>query len=124
MELMRRRTLPEGLLGKAIDYALKRWEALTRFVDDGVLEIDSNFVENSIRPSASAKRIFCSSGIPRLGSAALSFIRCWAVAAAKDSTRSIISRIYLTACPRPRSPRSRISPQERGPNQRTESFTV
>jgi hypothetical protein len=31
MELVRRRTLPQGLLGKAIDYALKRWEALTRF---------------------------------------------------------------------------------------------
>ena len=44
MELVRRRTLPQGLLGQAIDYALKRWEALTRFVDDGVLEIDSNLI--------------------------------------------------------------------------------
>ena len=45
MELVRRRTLPQGLLGQAIDYALKRWEALTRFVDDGVLEIDNNLIE-------------------------------------------------------------------------------
>jgi hypothetical protein len=52
MELTRRKTLPQGLLGKAIDYALKRWEALTRFVNDGDLEIDSNLIENSIRPSA------------------------------------------------------------------------
>ena len=44
MALVRRRTLPQGLLGQAIDYALKRWEALTRFVDDGVLEIDSNLI--------------------------------------------------------------------------------
>jgi hypothetical protein len=36
MELVRRRTLPQGLLGQAIDYALKRWEALNRFVDGGV----------------------------------------------------------------------------------------
>ncbi len=50
MELVRRRTLPQGLLGKAIDYALKRWEALTRFVNVGVLEIDSNLIEN-ITPS-------------------------------------------------------------------------
>jgi transposase len=50
MELIRRRTLPQGLLGQAIDYALKRWEALTRFVDDGVLEIDGNLIENAIRP--------------------------------------------------------------------------
>ncbi len=44
MELVRRRTLPQGLLGQAIDYALKRWEALTRFVDDGLLEIDNNLI--------------------------------------------------------------------------------
>jgi transposase len=35
MELVRRRTLPQGLLGQAIDYALKRWPALTQFVEDG-----------------------------------------------------------------------------------------
>ena len=41
MELVRRRTLPiKGLLGQAIDYALKRWEALTRFVEDGSLEVE------------------------------------------------------------------------------------
>jgi len=33
------RTLPQGLLGYAIDYALKRWEALTQFMDDGAFEI-------------------------------------------------------------------------------------
>lgn len=37
MELIRRKTLPQGLLGLAIDYALKRWEALTRFIADGAL---------------------------------------------------------------------------------------
>src|SRR5208282_4383556 len=52
MELVRRKTLPQGLLGQAIDYTLKRWEALNRFVEDGVLEIDNNLIENSIRPSA------------------------------------------------------------------------
>ena len=52
MELVRRRRLPQGLRGQAIDHALKRWEALNRFVDDGVLEIDTNLLENLIRPSA------------------------------------------------------------------------
>jgi transposase len=67
MELVRRRTLPQGLLGKAIDYALKRWESLTRFVDDGVLEIDSNLIENSIRPSALGKKNFLFIGHPEAG---------------------------------------------------------
>jgi hypothetical protein len=67
MELIRRRTLPQGLLGQAIDYTLKRWEALTRFVDDGVLEIDSNLIENSIRPTALGKKNFLFIGHPEAG---------------------------------------------------------
>jgi transposase len=67
MELIRARTLPQGLLGQAIDYALKRWEALTRFVDDGLLEIDNNLIENSIRPSAIGKRNWLFIGHPEAG---------------------------------------------------------
>jgi transposase len=32
--------------------SLSRWEGLTRFIDDGRIEIDSNTVERSIRPIA------------------------------------------------------------------------
>ncbi|MHC2485052.1 hypothetical protein ACVIKP_006907 [Rhizobium leguminosarum] len=39
-------------LAEAIRYALSRWEGLTRFIDDGRIEIDSNIVERSIRPIA------------------------------------------------------------------------
>jgi transposase len=67
MELVRRRTLPQGLPGQAIDYALKRWEALNRFVEDGVLEIDTNLLENSIRPSALGKKNFLFFGHPEAG---------------------------------------------------------
>jgi len=67
MELMRRKTLPQGLLGQAIDYTLKRWEALTRFVDDGKLEIDNNLIENAIRPSALGKRNWLFVGHPEAG---------------------------------------------------------
>jgi transposase len=67
MELVRRRTLPQGLLGQAIDYALKRWEALTRFADDGLLEIDNNLIENAIRPSALGKRNWLFIGHPEAG---------------------------------------------------------
>jgi hypothetical protein len=33
----------------AIRYALSRWPALTRFVDDGHLEIDNNAAERALR---------------------------------------------------------------------------
>ena len=67
MELIRRRTLPQGLLGQAIDYALKRWEALNRFVEDGTLEIDNNLIENTIRPSALGKKNWLFVGHPEAG---------------------------------------------------------
>lgn len=67
MELVRRRTLPQGLLGQAIDYALKRWTALTQFVEDGTLEIDNNLIENAIRPSALGKKNWLFIGHPTAG---------------------------------------------------------
>ena len=39
-------------LAEAIRYTLSRWQGLTRFLDDGRIEIDSNTVERSIRPIA------------------------------------------------------------------------
>jgi transposase len=40
----------KGKLAEAIRYALSRWEGLTRFLDDGRIELDNNTVERSIRP--------------------------------------------------------------------------
>ena len=37
-------------LAGAIRYARSRWDALTRYVDDGRLEISNNAAENAIRP--------------------------------------------------------------------------
>ena len=39
-------------LAEAIRYAISRWAGLTRFLDDGRIEIDNNVVERSIRPIA------------------------------------------------------------------------
>ena len=39
-------------LAEAIRYALARWAGLSRFLDDGRVEIDSNVVERAIRPIA------------------------------------------------------------------------
>ncbi|MGH7028748.1 IS66 family transposase [Brevundimonas sp.] len=42
----------KSTLAEAIRYALTRWEGLTRFLDDGRIELDSNSVERAIRPLA------------------------------------------------------------------------
>ena len=39
-------------LAESIRYALSRWPGLTRFLDDGRIEIDSNVVERTMRPIA------------------------------------------------------------------------
>lgn len=38
-----------GKIGEALAYGLNHWDGLTRFLDDGRIEIDSNTVERSIR---------------------------------------------------------------------------
>jgi transposase len=67
LEIVRRRVLPQSLLGQAIDYALGRWEALSRYVEDGRLEIDNNLCENAIRPTAVGKKNFLFIGHPEAG---------------------------------------------------------
>ncbi|MFL6806765.1 MAG: IS66 family transposase [Xanthobacteraceae bacterium] len=43
-------------LAEAFRYALSRWQGLTRFIDDGRIEIDSNVVERAIRPIALTRK--------------------------------------------------------------------
>jgi transposase len=50
------RVPPRGSLAEAIRYALVRWSALCRFLDDGRVEIDNNTVERAIRPIALGRK--------------------------------------------------------------------
>jgi hypothetical protein len=45
-----RRVSGRSDIAGAIRYALTRWKALTRYLDDGTLAIDNDPVERSIRP--------------------------------------------------------------------------
>ncbi len=47
---------PRGGLADAIRYALTRWTALCRFLDDGRIELDNNTVERAIRPIALGRK--------------------------------------------------------------------
>ncbi|MBV6343045.1 IS66 family transposase [Candidatus Magnetobacterium casense] len=48
--------VPQGLMGKAISYARNQWSYVIRYLEDGVLAIDNNFVENRIRPFAVGRK--------------------------------------------------------------------
>jgi transposase len=56
------KVLPKSPIGGAIAYALKRWENLGRFLEDGRLEIDNNLVENAIRPIAIGRKNYLFAG--------------------------------------------------------------
>jgi len=63
-----RRRVPDGsATAKAIDYSLNRWAALTRFIDDGDLPCDNNWVENQIRPIAIGRNNWLFAGSLRAG---------------------------------------------------------
>src|SRR3546814_2399637 len=47
-----RRLSPKSAMAKALAYGRKRWDALTRYIDDGIAEIDHNIAERAIRPIA------------------------------------------------------------------------
>jgi len=49
--MVQRDLVPEGsAIAKALDYSLKRWMALTRYLEDSAVPIDNNTVKNQIRP--------------------------------------------------------------------------
>jgi transposase len=63
-----RQRVPDGsATAKAIDYSLNRWAALTRYLDDGDLPADNNWVENQIRPIAIGRNNWLFAGSLRAG---------------------------------------------------------
>jgi len=57
-----RRLIPKSPIRKAVDYALRRWQGLSRYARDGRLEIDNNLIENTIRPIALGRKNYLFAG--------------------------------------------------------------
>ena len=56
LRMQRARVSKNSEIGKAIDYSLKRWSALTRFLDDGRLCMSNNAAERELRAVAVGRR--------------------------------------------------------------------
>jgi transposase len=67
LQAQRQRVPDGGATAKAIDYSLKRWQALTRYLEDGAVPIDNNWVENQIRPIAIGRNNWLFAGSLRAG---------------------------------------------------------
>lgn len=53
---------PKSPIRTAVNYSLQRWEKLMIYASNGMLEIDNNLVENSIRPVALGKKYYLFAG--------------------------------------------------------------
>ena len=53
---------PGSTIGKAIAYALPRWDKLMLYCTNGKLEIDNNLIENAIRPIAIGRKNYLFAG--------------------------------------------------------------
>ena len=66
--LAQRELVPDGsATAKALDYSLKRWVALTRYLEDGAVPIENNQIDNLIRPWARGRSNWLFAGSLRSG---------------------------------------------------------
>lgn len=62
--LLNDQTPPQGLLGKAVGYAVGQWDRLTRYTENGILRPDNNLAENAIRPFVVGRKNFLFADTP------------------------------------------------------------
>lgn len=61
-EILDPQVLPKSAIGRAISYALSRWQAMASYFEDGHLEIDNNLIENAIRGMALGRKNYLFAG--------------------------------------------------------------
>lgn len=54
--------LPKSLIGKAMAYSINLWDQLQHYLHNGLLLIDNNRIENSIRPNAIGRKNYLFAG--------------------------------------------------------------
>jgi hypothetical protein len=69
-----RRLSPKSNMAKALAYGRKRWDALSRFLDEGGAEIDNNIAERAMRSVAIGRKNWLFAGSKPVASAPLTSI--------------------------------------------------
>jgi transposase len=65
LRTQKRQILPQSPLGKAVTYCLNQWKPLTRFLEDGRLEVDNNRSERAIKPFVTGRKNWLFAHTPR-----------------------------------------------------------
>ena len=95
------RVSAKSVIAEAIRYALHHWDGLTRFLDDGRIELDNNSVERSMRPVALSRKnsLFAGSDEGGVNWACLASLIETALCRARHSADSM--RVYIAAARMP-----------------------
>jgi transposase len=56
LDVEAQKVLPKSPLGEALSYARAQWVALTRYIEDGILELDNNRAERALRRVAIGRK--------------------------------------------------------------------
>ncbi|MBK8045261.1 MAG: IS66 family transposase [Haliscomenobacter sp.] len=90
---------PKNALSIAIHYTLKQWDELLVYTTNGILEIDNNLVENSIRPIALGRKNYLLQATTKQLSALPSSTPSWLPAKPARSTPWPTWQTCSTNCP-------------------------
>ncbi len=95
------RVPPKTQLGDAIKYTLNQWPKLNVFLDHGFVKLDTNDVENAIRPFVIGRKAWLFSGSPEGAKANAILYSMITTAKAAAGNRSNICTMSLNICRRP-----------------------
>ena len=99
MSLQRQKVPGNCSTAKALDYSLRRWSALTRFLEDGQLAVDNNWIENQIRPIAIGRNNWLFAGSLRAGQRAAAIMSLVQSARVNGHDPYVYLRDVLTRLP-------------------------
>jgi transposase len=86
-------------MANAIDYTVRRWDALARYADDGAHPIDNNPIENAIRPIALGRKNWRFAGSETVGKCAAAVMSLLATAKANGHEPQMWLTDMLTGLP-------------------------
>jgi transposase len=104
---------PKGPLGGAISYALKQWDALSRFVSDERLPLDNNRSEGALRKAALGRKNFLFVGHEAAGENLAGLYALVATCEANDvNPEAYLSDVLLCVQTHPQSRIGELLPHE------------
>lgn len=103
LDKLEQQVLPKSPLGEAMTYALNQWQALIRYTENGMLEIDNGYAERLLKPPTIGKKNYMFFGNDNGGKTAAAFytlIQCATLNGLNefeymtDITMRLASRLY------------------------------